>query len=65
MEDNSWLSEKAKTWIVTITMSILIGGALYGFYAAQVWKADIEERERIEMIQEQKKLVDRLKDTSE
>jgi hypothetical protein len=55
VEDNSWLSERTKSWIVGITMAILVGGALYGFYAAQVWKAERAEQNKIiEEINEQK-----------
>ncbi len=51
MEDNSWLSDRTKSWIVGITMAILVGGALYGFYAAQVWKAERAEQKQFELDQ--------------
>jgi len=32
MKDNAWLSDRAKTWIVTITMVTVVGGMGYGYY---------------------------------
>jgi hypothetical protein len=53
MKDNSWLSERTKTIIVATVMTILIGGMGWGYYEAQVWKA---ERKQInEEINEQKR----------
>ena len=40
MQDNSWLSERTKTIIVTVIMTMLIGGMAWGYYAAQQWKAE-------------------------
>jgi len=40
MDDNSWLSETTKNIIVTTVMTILIGGMAWGYYEAQVWKAE-------------------------
>ncbi len=59
--DNSWLSERAKTWIVSITMGILVGGSLYGFYAAQVYKAEREEQKRFDQHREQMDRLEELK----
>lgn len=47
MQDNSWLSERTKTIIVTVVMSILIGGMGWGYYAAQQWKAEQEHKKWI------------------
>ena len=48
-EDNSWFSERAKTWIVTITMALIFIGMFGGYYAAHNWQAE-REATRIEMI---------------
>ena len=60
--DNSWLSERTKTWIVSIVMAILVGGSLYGFYAAQVWKAERAEQQQIEITLEQRAILEGLHD---
>lgn len=40
--DNSWLSERTKTWIISITMFIIVGGVFWGYWAANNWRADRE-----------------------
>ena len=50
MDDNNWIPERVKTWMVVITMIILIGGSLWGFIAMHQWKA---EREAIKMEQKE------------
>lgn len=48
MKDNSWFSERTKTWMVIITMAILVGGVFYGYWAAHNWRIEREEH-KIEM----------------
>jgi hypothetical protein len=60
--DNSWFSERTKTWIVSITMAILVGGSLYGFYAAQMYKAEREEQKRFEIYLEQRAILQGLQE---
>ena len=59
--DNSWFSERTKTWIVSITMTILVGGSIWGFYAAQVYKAEREEQKQ-QQIREMNERLQELKD---
>ena len=59
--DNSWFSETVKTWIVSITMTILVGGSIWGFYAAQVYKAEREEQKQ-QQIREMNERLQELKD---
>ena len=33
MKDNSWLSDRTKTIMVTVTMLLLVGGMGWGYYA--------------------------------
>ena len=62
IDDNSWLSERTKTWIVSIVMAILVGGSLWGFWAGHQWKAmraeqkqfELEQREQMERLEELK-----------
>ena len=44
--DKSWFSETTKTVIVTVTMSILIIGMGWGYYAANQWKQDRYDAEQ-------------------
>ncbi len=54
MNDNSWLSERTKTIIVTIVMMILVGGVLFGYYKAYTWRTERAEQNNItEEINEQ------------
>ena len=47
--DNSWLSDRTKTIVVTVTMTILVGGMAWGYYAGYQWKQEREaEAWRIE-----------------
>ena len=56
--DNSWFSDRTKTIIVTITMVILIGGIVLGYYSAYQWRQ--ERREQIEQTEiiEQTKIIE-------
>ena len=38
--DNSWFSERTKTWIVSTTMAIILVGMIWGYWAAQNWQAE-------------------------
>jgi len=49
--DNSWLSDRTKTIMVVVIMTILIGGMGWGYYEAQVWKAEREEQKQWELEQ--------------
>lgn len=49
MNDHSWFSEHTKTIIVTVVMSVLIIGILWGFYEAKQWQAE----RKIQIEQEQ------------
>ena len=40
MDDHSWLSERTKTIIVAVTMSLLVGGMVWGYYEAHQWRAE-------------------------
>lgn len=42
-DDHSWFSERTKTIMVTVVMTILIGGMGWGYIAAQQWKAERAE----------------------
>jgi len=57
-QDNSWFSDRAKTWMVSVTMTILLGTAAYGYYAGYQWKqeraAQLEILEMNERLQELK-----------
>jgi len=59
--DNSWFSDTAKTWMVSITMIILVGGMVGGYWAAYNWKQErrliseaeeLQQRLQMERIQE-------------
>ena len=41
--DNSWFSERTKTWIVSVIMSVLVIGIFWGFYEAKQWQAEREQ----------------------
>ena len=57
--DNSWFSDTAKTWMVTVTMVVLVGGVLFGYYQAYQWRQEraiqieAEQREQMERILEE------------
>jgi len=51
-DDGSWFSERTKTWIVSITMLILVGGMAWGYYTAYQWKAERAEQ-KLEQQQQQ------------
>jgi len=38
--DNSWFSERTKTWIVSITMALIFIGMFGGYWAARNWKEE-------------------------
>jgi predicted negative regulator of RcsB-dependent stress response len=40
MDDNSWLSERTKTIIVSVIMTILFVGMFWGYYEAHQWRAE-------------------------
>ena len=50
--DNSWFSERTKTWIVSSIMTILFVGMIWGYWAAQNWKAEREELKQIKIEQQ-------------
>jgi predicted negative regulator of RcsB-dependent stress response len=43
MNDNSWLSERTKTIIVTVVMTILVVGMAWGYYEAHKWRSERNE----------------------
>jgi len=49
--DNSWFSERTKTWIVSITMGLIFVGMFGGYWAAQNWKAEREQQKQWELEQ--------------
>ena len=51
-QDNSWFSEHQKTWIVAITMGILVLSMVGGYYKAHTWKQErrlISKEEEIQI----------------
>lgn len=60
MDDHSWFSERTKTIMVTVTMVILVGGMLGGYYAAHMWRQERLEIKEIEL--QQRHQLDRLKE---
>lgn len=50
-DDNSWFSERTKTIIVTVIMSVIFIGMFWGYYAAQQWKAEREAQKQWELEQ--------------
>jgi len=38
--DNSWFSDRTKTIIVTVTMTILVVGMAWGYYAGYQWQQE-------------------------
>ena len=45
-DQHNWIPERVKTWLVIITMTLLVGGMLWGYYAMYQWKAEREAEKR-------------------
>lgn len=55
-DDNSWFSERTKTWMVSITMTLILGGMAWGYYEAVNYRAErelfLEQSEQMERLVE-------------
>lgn len=60
-QDNSWLSDRTKTIMVSVIMIVLVVGMGWGYYAAQQWKAEREEQKQ--WVLEQRVILEGLHET--
>jgi hypothetical protein len=52
-DEHNWIPERVKTWIVIITMTMLVGGFGWGYYAMYQWKAERAEQKLEQQTMEQ------------
>ena len=53
MNEHNWLSDRTKTIIVTVTMALLLGSVLFGYYKLSTYKSE-REAAKTEQIQNDK-----------
>jgi hypothetical protein len=65
-DEHNWFSDRTKTIMVTVTMTILIGGMLWGYIAAQQWKAEREAEKRwVEQNEQMERLLEAEREAAE
>jgi hypothetical protein len=58
-DEHNWIPERVKNWIVIITMTMLVGGFGWGYYAMYQWKAEREAEKRwVEQTEQMERLME-------